>query len=167
MVTSFADIFFLSVDSFHFGRTLSPRGQFLLYIWNHIQYVGQHIHCTCDIRATNLCHHTHSLYDITPAISMESFALYKTSHPHFMTSKHHFYDITHTISVSSHPLYWWYHTNCIYEISSNIYHDIISIVYNITFTIFVTSQPQYLCLHTHTFDDITFFVCMTPLPLYV
>ena len=37
LVTSFADIFFLSVGSFHFGKTLSPRGQFLLYIWKHIQ----------------------------------------------------------------------------------------------------------------------------------
>ena len=33
-------------------------------------------------------HHTHSLYDITLAIYVASFALYKTSHPHFMTSKH-------------------------------------------------------------------------------
>ena len=32
LVTSFADIFFLSVGSFHFGKTLSPRGQFLPYI---------------------------------------------------------------------------------------------------------------------------------------
>ena len=30
-------------------------------------------------------HHTHSLYDITLAICVASFALYKTSHPHFMT----------------------------------------------------------------------------------
>ena len=112
LVTSFADIFFLSVSSFRFGRTLSPRGQFLLYIWTHIQYVGQHIHYTYDITATSLWHHshysvsshplnwyhhTHFLYDITLAISMASFALYKTSHPHFMTSNHHFYDITPTI----------------------------------------------------------------------
>ena len=37
LVTSFADIFFLSVGFFHFGKTLSSRGQFLLYIWKHIQ----------------------------------------------------------------------------------------------------------------------------------
>ena len=70
-----------------------------------------------------------------------------------MTSNHHFYDIKPTIfdiismvSLTSYPLYWWYHTKCIYEISSAIYDDIISIVYNIMFTIFVTSQPLYLCL---------------------
>ena len=35
LVTSFADIFFLSVGSFHWGRTLSPRGQFLSFIRLH------------------------------------------------------------------------------------------------------------------------------------
>ena len=35
LVTSFADIFFLSVDSLHCGRTLSPRGQFLSLIRLH------------------------------------------------------------------------------------------------------------------------------------
>ena len=35
LVTSFADIFFLSVRSFHVGRTLSPRGQFLSLIRLH------------------------------------------------------------------------------------------------------------------------------------
>ena len=35
LVTSFADIFFLSVGSFHCGRTLSPRGQFLSLIRLH------------------------------------------------------------------------------------------------------------------------------------
>ena len=70
-----------------------------------------------------------------------------------MKLNHHFYDITPTIYdtilrlfLSPHPLYWWYHINCIYEISSSIYVDSISIVYNNIFTIFVPSQPLYLCL---------------------
>ena len=57
-------------------------------------------------------HHTHSLYDITLSICVASFALYKTSHPQFMTSNHRVYvitptifDIVPTVSVSSHPLY--------------------------------------------------------------
>ena len=57
-------------------------------------------------------HHTHSLYDVTLSICVASFALYKTSHPHFMTSNHRVYVITPTIfdfvpavSVSSHPLH--------------------------------------------------------------
>ena len=36
-----------------------------LYIWNHIQYIGPHIHYTCDKTATNLCHHSHSIDNIT------------------------------------------------------------------------------------------------------
>ena len=39
-----------------------------LYIWNHIQHVGPHIHYTCDIRATNLCHHSQSIENITHAL---------------------------------------------------------------------------------------------------
>ena len=85
-----------------------------------------------------------------------------------MISNHHFYDTTLTIfdivstaSVSSPPLYWWYHANCIYETSSSMYDDIISIVYDIIFTVFVTSQTLSLCHHNHSFDVITPFVCMT------
>ena len=55
------------------------------YIWNTIQYVGQHIYYPCDITATNWCRHshsidhiTHSLFGITQAIGVASFALYKT-----------------------------------------------------------------------------------------
>ena len=36
-----------------------------LYIWKHIHYVGPHIHYTCDITANNLCHHSHSIDNIT------------------------------------------------------------------------------------------------------
>ena len=35
------------------------------HIWNHIQYVGPHTQYTCDITATNLCHHSHSIDNIT------------------------------------------------------------------------------------------------------
>ena len=95
-------------------------------------------------------HHTHSLYDITLAISVASFALYKTSHPHFMTSNHGLYvitptilDIVSTVSVSPHPLYWWYHTNCISEITSAIIHNIISILYDMTDTV----RHHNHCIH--------------------
>ena len=103
-----------------------------LYIWNHIQYVGSHTQYTCDITATNWCHHSHSidhikhsLYGITLAICVASFALYKTSHPHFMTSNHRVYvikptifdmvstvcgcAITSTLLMISHQLYFWDH----------------------------------------------------------
>ena len=96
----------------------------------------------------------HSLYDITLAIYVAPFALYRTSHPHFMISNHHVYvitatifDIVSTVSVSSHPLYWWYHTNCNSEIMSAILHNIISIVYDMTVTVWQ---------HNHYFCDIGF-----------
>ena len=83
-----------------------------------------------------------------------------------MKSNHHFYDTTPTIfnMVSTlfllpHPLYWWYHTNSIYEISSSIYVNIISIVYNNIFTIFVPSQPLYVCL-TPTLSMISHPLCI-------
>ena len=119
-----------------------------LYIWNHIQYEGNiyTIHETSQPQSVSSQpqyrqHLIHALYNITLAISVASFALYKTSHPHFMISNHRVFLITPTIfyimstvSVSWHPVYWWYHTKCISEITSSIIHDIISIVYEMTAT---------------------------------
>ena len=72
---------------------------------------------------------------------MASFTLYKTSHPHFLTSNHHFEDITATIldivstvSVSSHQHYRWYHSYYVYDITSSICE---------------TFCPLYLWHHTH------------------
>ena len=71
---------------------------------------------------------------------MASFALYKTSHPHFFTSNHHFEDTTPTIlytvstlSVSSHQLYQWYHSHYMY----------------ITYSMCETFCPLYLWYLTH------------------
>ena len=72
-------------------------------------------------------HHTHSLYDITLAISLASSLLYKTSHPHFLVSNDHFediiltiLDIVSTVSVSSHQHYRWYHSHYMYDVTSSI-----------------------------------------------
>ena len=96
----------------------------------------------------------HFWYDISLGIYVASFPLCKTSHPHFITSNHHVYvitafifDILSTVSVSSHPLYWWYHINCISEITSAIVHNIISIVYDMTPTVWH---------HSHCFHGIRF-----------
>ena len=95
-------------------------------------------------------HHTTSLYDITLAIFVASFTLYKTLHLHFMTSNHRLYlitpatlDIVSTLCVSPHPLYWWYQINCISEITSAIIHNIISILYDMTATV----QHHNHCIH--------------------
>ena len=98
-----------------------------------------------------------------------------------MKSNHHFYDITPTIFhivsmlfLSPHPLFWWYHTNCIYEISSTLYVDIISIVYKNIFTIFAphshcncVSHPLFPWYHTLCIYDIaTTIICLTSDTLY-
>ena len=90
-----------------------------------------------------------------------------------MKSYHHFYDTTPTVFdsvlmlfLSPHPLYWWYHTNCIPEISSSIYVEILSIVYNGIVTIFVPSQPLYqfltptlsMILHTLYILHLTYYI---------
>ena len=129
--------------------------KYTLSLWHHSHYsVSSH--------PLYWKHHTDSLYDITLGRGIASFALWKTLHPHFMKSKHHFYDIAPTIFyivstlfLSPHPMYWWYDTKSIYEISSSIYVDIISIVYNNIFTIFFPSQPLYLYL-TPTLSMISY-----------
>ena len=140
---------------------------------NDIQYVGPHIHYTCDITATNLCHHSHSsdniihtLYDIRLWSCMASFALYKTSHPLFMTSSYPFYDIRNTIfdivstiSVSSDHLYGCYHTN--WFLRSHLLYM------SSSYPLYMTSQPLNMCHHTHTFNYIAPFVCRRLHPLYI
>ena len=86
-------------------------------------------------------YHTHSFYDITLAWFVASFALYKTSHPHFLTSNHHFeyvtptiLDIVSTVSVPSRQIYRWYHRHYMYDI---------------TFSVYETFCPLYLWHHTH------------------
>ena len=117
-------------------------------------------------------HHTHSLYDITLAIWVASFELYKTSHPHFMTSDHRVFlitptilDIVSTVYVSSPPRYWWYCTNCICEITYTIIHDIIYILYDMAATVWYHNH----CIHDIRFPayDITSIVydISSPIPV--
>ena len=143
------------------------------YIWNHIQYIGQHIHYTCDITATNLCHHTHCIDIITPTLFMTShspyvwhFALYKTSHPHFMTSNHLLYDITltisdfvSTVSVSLHPQFD--------DITLTLFMRSHPLYITTSSPLYTTWQPLDLCHHTHSFNDITPFVWMTSHTLFI
>ena len=116
-------------------------------------------------------HHTHSLYDITLSICVASFALYKTSHPHFMSSNHRVYvitpnifDIVSTVSVSStstvvmisHQLYFWDH------IRYNSWHHIHCIRHDshricvITPTRSIISHPFYVWHHTHYMYNIIY-----------
>ena len=65
-------------------------------------------------------HHTHSLYDITLAICVASFALHKTSHPHFMTSNHRVYVSTPTI-LTLCPLCLCHHIHCVDDITQTVF----------------------------------------------
>ena len=98
----------------------------------------------------SLCPHTQSIDNITPTLCMTSHSPYVwhrlpyTRH-HILTlwpqttvsmSSHPLY-LTWCplcVDVPSHPLYWWYHTNCISEITSAKIHEIISSVYDMTAT---------------------------------
>ena len=98
-----------------------------LYIWNHIQYVGHiyTIHETSQSLSVSWHplygqHHTHSLYDITLSRCVALFALYKTSHPHFMTSNHRVYVITPTIFTLC-PLYLCHHIHSINDITQTLF----------------------------------------------
>ena len=76
-----------------------------IYVFNYIQYIGQHIHCLCDITATSLCHHTHCIDSITPTLFMTSPSPYVWHR--FLYTRYHsltFWPQT-TICRTSHPLY--------------------------------------------------------------
>ena len=119
-------------------------------------YVKPHPVCTATYplymrhHSHFLCPHTQSIDNITPTLCMTSHSPYvwhrlpytrhhilnlwpqttvfSSSHPLYLTS------CPLCVDVSSHPLYWWYHTNCISEITSAIMHDIISSVYDMAAT---------------------------------
>ena len=108
------------------------RERYTLNMWHHSHYLSSH--------TLYRKHHTQSFYDITLAICVAYFPLYKISHPHFWTSNHHFEDLTPTIldivstvSLSSHELYRYL----------NHY------MYDITSCICETFCPPYLWHRTH------------------
>ena len=130
-----------------------------LLSWQHNDYTWHFSHY--------IWHNSHCISVITPTVLMTSQQVCSSSHlayvwHHTHFSWNHIDNLWYQYSVfmtSPHPLYWWYHTKCIYEISSAIYDNNISIVYNNRFTRFLTSQPLYLCL-TPTLSMISY-------PLYV
>ena len=158
-------------DPLHVTSPPGFRTSCPLYLWHHRHYLCEYISTIFNIKHT-VQSNTTTICEITTSICVASFALYKTSHPHFMVSIHRVYvitptifDIVSTVFVSSHPLYWWYHTNCISEISSAIIPDIIYIVYYVTDTLW----HQNHCIHDIRFPtyDITsrFYIISSPIPV--
>ena len=100
-----------------------------------------------------------------------------------MKSNNLFYDITHIIfNIISmllflpHPLYWWYQTNFIYEISSPIYVDIISIVlYRTSYSLCLYHHSHCTCVsnpHFQWYQNLCIYdfaptICITSGTLYM
>ena len=97
---------------------------------------------------------------------MASFALYKTSHPRFLTSSHHLYDITQ-LYLTSYPLCLCHHIHCIDDITPTEFLRSHLLYMKTSCTFYMISQPLNVCHHTHSFNDITPFVCRTWHPLYI
>ena len=129
-----------------------------LQAWHHTPCIRHRTNCIFVITPSPLISHP-LLYDITPTISVTSYALYVTSYPHLMSSHYSTYDsttltyettssmqfkiytipvtsqpllcvITPTVLRASHPLFVWHHTRHRYSIFCTI-EDITSSLYEI------------------------------------
>ena len=156
------------------------------YIWHYIHALGHHntlgmtsspLYLTS--RPLCLCHHIHSIDDITATICMISHSVYLWHHIHYIYyiiyTK---YDITtlcvddtilgicmttFALQMTSHRLY---HTKPQYLwCYIHFRHDITPPVSHIASTVSLSSQPLHW-YHTHSLHDITLAVCVASLALY-
>ena len=127
-----------------------------------------------------LCHHIHSIVDITPTQFLRSHPLYMTtSYPFYMTSEplnvcyytNSFNDITPFLCRTSNPLYVIYHT--LYKAPNPHLMTSHHIIYDIACTVFITSNSlylkwllPYLCHHNDSIYVLRPTVSMTSQPLY-
>ena len=139
-----------------------------------MHYVGQHVHYTCDIVASNFCDHTHSIDIITPTLCMTSCSAYVWQILHY--TRHHILTLWHqtTIFMTSHPLYLTsyplylcHHIHCIDDITTTEFLRSHLLYMTTSYPLYMTSQPRNVCHHTHSFNDITPFVFRTSHPQYV
>ena len=116
---------------------------------------------------------------------MPSYALYRTSYPHFMTTILSIYDITCTVFMTSHAIYMTCHLLCVISYSLYVWlltmtvlchHTLyiydISTLYGITHSVRTTqplctsqplcliSHPMYQFYQTQCMYDITSTICM-------
>ena len=98
-----------------------------VYVFNYIQYIGQHIHCLCDITATNPCHHTHCIDNITPTLFMTSHSAYgyllhyRRHHIHSLWHQTTIFITPHPIYLTSYPHYLCHHIHCIDVTTSTVF----------------------------------------------
>ena len=168
------------------------------YIWWHHMHCKQHhIHYFCKITTTVSVsshphfrwYHTLCMYGITPTVHITSYTLYKSSHPHFMTSQHITYVSTCTVfmaslpwyltlyplylchhnhssddlwpilCVISHPLYVWHPMNCTYSHIHSLWTD--TIVVNIVLSLDSWHHTHYIWRHTHDNTNVISAVSST------
>ena len=139
-----------------------------LSVWHHTPSIRQRTNCIFVITTSPLISHP-LLYDITPTISVTSYALYITSYPLLMSSQYSTYDsttltyettssmqfkiytifvtsqsllcvITPTLLKASYRLFVWHHTRQRYSILCTM-EDITSSLYEI--------KAPFLWHHTH------------------
>ena len=124
-----------------------------LCVWHHMHYMWHHIH--------NLGHHT-TLYMTSGPLYLTSLPLYLCHHIHTID------DITATMCMTSHPVYLWHHIHYIYVIISTKYDITTLCVDDATHNICMTSfalqmtthplfqtKPQYLWCHILFRQDST------------
>ena len=97
------------------------------FLRSHLLYMMTSYPFYMTSKPLNVCYHTHcidnftSILCITPqSPCVASFALYKTSHPHFMTTNHRVYVITPTI-LTWCPLYLCHHIHSIDDITPTVF----------------------------------------------
>ena len=124
-----------------------------LCVWHHMHYMWHHIH--------KLRHHT-PLYMKSGPLYLPALPLYLCHHTHTID------DITATICMTSHPLYLWHHIHYIYDIISTKSDITTLCLDDATLDICMTSfalqmtmhplyptKPQYLWCHIHFRKDNT------------
>ena len=127
-----------------------------LCVWHHMHYMWHHIH--------NLWHHT-TLY-------MKSCPLYLTSLPLYLCHHTHTIDnITATICMTSHPVYLWHHIHYIYDIISTKSDITTLCVDDATLDICMTSFELEMTMHPlippyHSIYDVIFTSGRRTQPLY-
>ena len=131
-----------------------------LYVWHHMHYIWHHIH--------SLWYHT-TLFMTSCPLYLTSHPPYLTSCPLYLCHHtHSIEDITVTICMVSHPGYVWHHIHYIYDIISTML-DITTLCVDdttlgigiLSFALQMISHPlyntklQYLWFHIHSRHDIT------------
>ena len=167
--------------------TLSQKGTTFmtshpLSVWHHTPCIRHRTNCVFFITPSPLISHP-VLYDITPTISVTSYALYRTSYPLLMSPHYSTSDstnltyeskssmrfkmytipltsqplvcvITPTVLRASHPLFVWHHTRHRYSIFCTI-ENITSSLYEIKAP-FLWHHTHYILHHIDTISVTTY-----------